>query len=95
MSSQEIPVAAGSLLLSKRQDILNNHVVQFPLTPNHQGTMEVPDEVLSSVGARNMNTSGYEASDLEGNGFHRENLQLKVDAVFRPGIHTPVFPNSV
>ena len=50
ISSQEIPLAAWQLLLSQRQDFLNNHLAQVPITPNQQGTIEVKEEVLSSVG---------------------------------------------
>ena len=50
-SSPEIPLAAWSLLLSLRQKFLNNHLARVPVTPNQQGTHEMRDEVLSSVGA--------------------------------------------
>ena len=52
ISSQEIPLAAWQLLLSQRQDFLNNHLARVPITPNQEGTMEMRDEVLSSVGAQ-------------------------------------------
>ena len=51
-SSQKIPLAAWQLLLSPRQDFLNNHLARVPFTPNQEGTMEMRDEVLSSVGAQ-------------------------------------------
>ena len=56
--------------------------------------MEMRDEVLSSVGAQELNTSGYEVSDLEDLEFNWENNQLDLDAVFRPGIHTPFSPTT-
>ena len=65
MSSQEIFLAAWSSLLSQTQDFLNNHLPQVPIRPNQQGTMEMRDEVLSSVGLQNMDTSGVKASDME------------------------------
>ena len=65
ISSLEIPLAAWSLLLSQRQEFLNNHLPRVPITPNQQGTFEMRGEVLSSVGAQNNDTSGYELSDLE------------------------------
>ena len=65
ISSQEIPLAAWQLLLSQRQDFLNNHLAQVPITPNQQGTFEMREEVLSSVGAQDLNTSSYQVSDLE------------------------------
>ena len=34
ISSQEIRLAAWQLLLSQRQDFLNNHLAQVPITPN-------------------------------------------------------------
>ena len=73
ISSQEIPLAAWSLLLSQRQDFLNNHLPRVPITPNQQGTMEMRDEVLSSVGAQDMETSGYQVSDLDDMEFYLEN----------------------
>ena len=66
--SQEIPLAPWSLLLSQRQQFLNNHLARVPVTPNQQGTHEMRDEELSSVGAQEgMDTSGYQvsAADLD------------------------------
>ena len=54
-----------SWLLSQRQKFMNNHLARNPVTPNQQGTHEMTDEVLSSVGAQDMDTSGYQVSDLE------------------------------
>ena len=51
--------------------------------------MEMRDEVLSSVGARDLDTSSYQVSDLEDIEFNWENSQLDMDSVFRPGIVTP------
>ena len=65
ISSQEIPLAAWQLLLSQRQDFLNNHLPGVPITQNQEGTMEMRDEVLSSVGAQDLDTSSYQVSDLE------------------------------
>ena len=90
ISSQEIPLAAWQLLLSQRQDFLNNHLARVPITRNQQGTMEMRDEVLSSVGAQDLDTSSYQVSDLEDMEFNWENSEL--DAVFRPGIDTPFSP---
>ena len=52
--------------------------------------MEMRDEVLSSVGAQDLDTSSYQVSDLEDIEFNWENSEL--DAVFRPGIDTPFSP---
>ena len=65
ISSQEVPLAAWQLLLSQRQDFLNNHLARVPITPNQEGTMEMREEVLSSVGAQDLDTSSYQVSDLE------------------------------
>ena len=92
ISSQEIPLAAWQVLLSQRQDFLHNHLPRVPITPNQEGTMETRDEVLSSVGAQDSDTSSYQVSDLEDIGFNWESSQLKMDAVFRPGIDTPFSP---
>ena len=93
--SQENPLAAWSLLLSQRQLFLNNHLARVPVTLNRQRTHEKRDEVFPSVGAQeDSDTSRYKVSsaDLDDVEFHWENVQLDVDAVFRPGIHTPFSP---
>ena len=59
ISSRQIPLAACSLLLSQRQQFLNNHLSRVPVKPNQQGTHEKKDEVLSSVGAQHVDTSEY------------------------------------
>ena len=92
ISSQEIPLAAWQLLSSQRQDFLNNHLAGVPITPNQEGTMEMRDEVLSSVGAQDLDTSSYQVSDLEDIEFNWENSLLVMDEVFRPGIDTPFSP---
>ena len=92
ISSQEIPLAAWQLLLSQRQEFLTNHLARVPITPNQEGTMEMRDEVLSSVGAQDLDTSSYQVSDPEDIEFNWENSQLNKDSVFRPGIDTPFFP---
>ena len=56
------------------------------------------DEVLSSVGAQNMqdmDTSWYQVSaDLDDFEFYWESDQLDVDTVFRPGIDTTFSPTA-
>ena len=93
-SSQKIPLAAWRMLLSQRQDFLDNHLPRVPVTETQEGTMEMRDEVLSSVGARNLDTSSYQVSDLEDIEFNWENSQLDMDTVFRPGIDTPFSPTE-
>ena len=94
INTREIPLAAWSLLVSQRQDFSNNHLARDPTTPNQEGTMELRDDVLSSVGAQDMDTSGYEVFDLDDFEFYWENDQLGVDAVFRPGIDNPFQPTA-
>ena len=95
ISSQETPLAARQLLLSPRQDFLNNHLPRVPITPNQEGTMEMRDEVLSSVGAQDLDTSSYQVSDLANIEFNWEDSPSDMDAVFRPGIDTPLFANYI
>ena len=92
ISSQEIPLASWQVLLSRRQEFLDNHLPRVLITPNQQGTFETREEVLSSVGAQNLDTSSHQLSDLEDIEFNWANSQL--DSVFRPGIDTPFFPNT-
>ena len=94
ISSQEIPLAAWQLLLSQRQDFLNNHLARVPITPNQEGTMEMREEVISSVGAQDLDTSSYQVSDLEDIEFNWEDAQLDMDAVFRPGKDNPFSPTT-
>ena len=61
-SSQELALAARSLLLSQRLDFSNNHHQIFP---NQEGTMDKRDKVLSSIGAQDMDTIGFQLSDLD------------------------------
>ena len=92
ISLQEIPLEAWQLLLAERQDFMDNHLSRVPITPNQEGIMEMRDEVLSSVGVQDLDTSSYQVSDLEDIEFNWENSQLEMDAVFRPGIDTPFSP---
>ena len=52
------------------------------------------DDVLSSVGAQDLDTSSYQVSDLEEIEFNWENSQLDMDAVFRAGIDNPFSPTN-
>ena len=52
--------------------------------------MEMRDKILSSVGAKNLDTSSYQVSDLEDVEFNWENSEM--DTVFRPDIDTPFYP---
>ena len=81
INSLETPLAAWSLLLSQRQEFSDNHLLRVPITPNQQGTFEMREEVLSSVGAQDTDTSGYELSDLEDIEFSWEDPAVDVDKV--------------
>ena len=67
----------------------------MPITPNQEGTREMRDKEISSVGAQDLDTSGYEVSDLQDIEFSWENDQLDLDAIFRPGIDTPFSPTTI
>ena len=96
ISSQKVLPAAWSLLLSQRQQFLNNHLALVSVTPSQQETHELRAEVFSSVRAQEMDTSGYQVSaDLGDVEFYWENDQLDLDAVFRPGIETPFSTTSL
>ena len=94
--SREIPLAAWTLLLSQRQQFMNNHLAQVPVTPNQLGTHEMRNEVLSSVGAQEgLDKSGYQVSaDLDDVEFYWKNDKLDIDAVFRSGIDTCFSPTA-
>ena len=95
ISSLVIPLAAWSLLLFQRQECLDNHLPRVPIAANQQGTFEMRDEVLSSVGAQDTDTSGYEQSDLEDIEFSWEDPAVDVDSVYRPGKDTPFSPLTI
>ena len=61
--SQEFPLAAWILLMSQRQEFLNNHLARVPVNPNQQETQELRDEVISKVGAQHTETCGYQLSE--------------------------------
>ena len=52
------------------------------------------EEVLSSVGAQDTDTSRYELSDLEDNEFSWEDLAVDMDCVYRSGTDTPFSPST-
>ena len=65
ISPQETPVAHWSLLLSQRQEFLNSDIPRVTVAPNQHGTHEMRDEVLSSVSAQNLDTTGHQLSDMD------------------------------
>ena len=94
ISSQELPLAGWQLLLSQKQDFLDNHLPRIPITQDQEGTMEMRDEVLSSVGAQDLDTSSYQVANLADIEFNWEDSQLDMDAVLRPGKDTPFSPTT-
>ena len=52
------------------------------------------DEVLVSAAAQDVETSGYEQSDLEVTEFFWENPQVDLEAVLSPGKVTPFSPTA-
>ena len=78
--------SSGSLELAvvPKEDYLNNHLARILITPEQQGTMGTRDEVLSIAGAQDMETSSYRESGLEDIEFPWEDIDLNMDAVFRP-----------
>ena len=95
ISSQELPLAARQLLLSRRQDFLDNHVPRVPITENQERTREMRYEVLSSVGAQDLDTSSYQVSNLE-----RHRVQLgKITIGHGRNVQTkqrhPLFSNNI
>ena len=94
ISSQETPLASWKLLLSQKKDFLDNHLPRVPITQGQEGTMEMREEVLSSVGAQDLDTSRYQVSDLEDIEFNLENSQMDLEAVFRQVVDTPFSPTT-
>ena len=68
---------------------MENHFPRVPKTPNQQGTFGKREEVLSSVGAEDDDTSGYELSDLEDIEFSWEDPAVVMESVYRPAVDTP------
>ena len=82
ISPVKIPLAVWSLLLSQRQEFLDNHLLRVPISPNQQETIEMREEVLSSVGAQDTDTRGYELSDLEEIEFSWEDPAVDMGTVY-------------
>ena len=93
ISSLEFPLAAWSWLLSQRQEFLDNHLALVSITSNQQGTFEMREKVLSSVGRQDTDTRGYELSDLEDIEFSWEDPAADMDSVYRLGTASPFSPS--
>ena len=81
-------MAAWNLWLSQVQYVFDTFSAQILTRPNHQGKPERRVESFSCLGKQNMDTSGFQAADMEDKGFQRENTDVKVDKVFQPGLDT-------
>ena len=92
ISYREIFLAARSLFLSHRQEYLDSYLA--PFTPSQQGTIEMREEVLSSIGAQDMTQRGIRCLLWAFLNFTGKNCQLDLDAVTRPGIDTPFSPTA-
>ena len=96
ISSQEILLAAWQLLLSQRQEFLANHLPRVPITPNQQETFEMRGEVLSSVGAQDLDTSSYQLTDDTLSRRHRVQLgKLTVGFSVQTRHRHPLFSNYI
>ena len=85
----ELVVVPKTTVLEQRYSAISSY-------PNQQGAHETRDEVLSSAGAQDLDTSNYQVSaDLDDVEFYPENEKLDVKAVFRPGTDTPVSPTAI
>ena len=58
ISFQEIPVAAWNLSLFQKNDFLNIHIARIPGNSTQEETMELRNEVLSSIGAEDGTQAG-------------------------------------
>ena len=65
ISSRKLPLASCSLLLSQGHVFLNNHLARFPIAPKQEATMEMRQEVLSRVGAQDVDTNEYQLFDQD------------------------------
>ena len=87
INSRQTILATWKLLFSKTRTFAN-FLAQFPITPNEQTKHEMRDEVLSSLGTKGKDTSGYQVSTIEDNEIHGEDPDLNLEAFFWPGINT-------
>ena len=94
VSSQKIPLAAWSLLLSQKQDFMYLHLARVPITSNQEVTREMRDEVFSSVGGQHNDRSGFQVSDLDDVEVYCGNDHLDVDVVSRTVLDTPFSPST-
>ena len=82
------------LAASAETSLFGHTLARLLITPNRQGAMCMFDEVLSSVGAQDMDTSWYQVSALENIEFHWKYLDLNKDTTIRPDTNTPFSPST-
>ena len=75
-----------------KEEFLDNHLPRARITPKQQGTFEKREKVLSSFGAQDTDSRGYEVSDLEDIESVWENPAVDINSVYRPGIVKPFSP---
>ena len=90
IDSHEIPLAAWNLTLSQRQEFWNNDRARVRATANQQGTMEIRDELPSTVGAHDLEGCGYHASDQVDIDFQWNDPDLSMDEFFRAARKNPI-----
>ena len=82
-SREEIPLHAWLLLLPQIQEFLDYNPANVPITGNQLITMKMKHEILSTVGAQEIDKSEYILSKLGDIDFRCWNAQLQLDADFR------------
>ena len=63
ISSRQTLLATWKLLFSQTRTFVN-FLAELRISRNQQGKHEMRDEVISSSGTEDMNTSGYDVSDI-------------------------------
>ena len=89
MNSQGNPLAAWSLLMSKRQVFLNNHLARVAVAPNEEVTTEMRDQVLSCGCAQALDARAYQVSDLDDVEIYWENDRRDVTLSIDRALITP------
>ena len=74
---------------------MQNELARFPLTHKQQGKLRRRDEKLSSIGAQEMETGGYQVSDLEEFRCHWEDLDFSMKTNLRRGVDTTCSPSTI
>ena len=85
ISSQEMPLAAWQLLLSQRQNFLNNHLSRVPITPNQEDEEEDKENVPPPTTPESVRPS--EPPRLQRSWAFGERMENVPDYVFRNLFH--------